>query len=149
MKEIETQLKMTRIDEQKMKMEERETIDDIPTRIETIRSEPMSGIPTQIETIWSEPISTSDCKKHEPKVKSDPDLPPSDSSGSSSVESENKIKKRKDKKNCRKHRKMICQNRLRAMIMMNRIHRMKVIIDASDAEAINIRRRTQFVHVQF
>ena len=36
MKEIETRLSMTRMDEQKMKMEERETIDDIPTRIEMI-----------------------------------------------------------------------------------------------------------------
>ena len=33
MKEIETRLSMTRIDEQKMKIEERKTIDDIPTRI--------------------------------------------------------------------------------------------------------------------
>ena len=76
---------MTRIDEQKM--EERENIDDIPTRIETIRSEPISDIPTRIETIRSEPISTSDCEKHEPKVKSDPDSPPSDSSDSSSSDS--------------------------------------------------------------
>ena len=72
MKEIETRLSMTRIDEQKMKMEERETIDDIPTRIEMIRSEP---------------ISTSKCKNHESKVKSDPDPPPSDSSYSSSSDS--------------------------------------------------------------
>ena len=78
---------MTRIDEQKMKIEERETIDDIPTRIEMIRSEP---------------ISTS---KHELKVKSDPDPPPSDSSDSSSLDSEHKRKKRKDKKKRRKHRK--------------------------------------------
>ena len=66
MENIVTRLRMIRIDEQKM--EERETIDDSPTRIETIRSEPISGIPTRIETIRSEPISTSDCKKHEPKV---------------------------------------------------------------------------------
>ena len=37
MKEIETQLSMTRIDEQKMKMEERKTIDDITAQIEMIR----------------------------------------------------------------------------------------------------------------
>ena len=54
MKNIETQLKMTQIDEQKMKMEERETIYAIPNRIEMIRSEP---------------ISTSDCEKHETEVK--------------------------------------------------------------------------------
>ena len=42
---------MTRIEEQKMKMEGRETIDDIPTRIEMIRSEPNSDIPTRIEMI--------------------------------------------------------------------------------------------------
>ena len=50
MKEIETRLSMTRIDEQKMKnIEERKNIDDTPTQIETIRSEH---------------ISTSKCKKH-------------------------------------------------------------------------------------
>ena len=64
MKEIETLLNMTRIDEQKMKMEEHKTIDDIPTRIEMIRSEPISDIPTRIEMIRSGPISTSECKKH-------------------------------------------------------------------------------------
>ena len=81
---------MTRIDEEKMKMEERETIDDIPNRIEMIRSEP---------------IPTSKCKKHEPKVKSAPDPPPSDSSDSSLSYSEQKRKKRKDKKKRCKHRK--------------------------------------------
>ena len=83
MKEIETRLKMTRIDEQKMKIKERETIDDIPTRIEMIRSEPIDDTTTRIEMIQSEPISTSDFEKHELKVKSDPDPPPSDSSDSS------------------------------------------------------------------
>ena len=73
-----------------MKMEEHKTIDDIPTRIEMIRSEP---------------ISTSECEKHESKVKSDPDPPPSDSSDSSLSDSEHKRKKRKDKKKRRKHRK--------------------------------------------
>ena len=47
---------MTRIYEQKMKTEERETIDDIPTRIEMIRSEPISDILTRIEMIRSENI---------------------------------------------------------------------------------------------
>ena len=42
MKEIETRLSMTRIDKQKMRMEERETIDDIPTKMEMTRSEPIS-----------------------------------------------------------------------------------------------------------
>ena len=69
MKEIDTRLSMTRIDEQKMEnIEEGKNIDDIPTRIEMIRSEH---------------ISTSKCKKHKPKVRSDPDPPPSDSSDSS------------------------------------------------------------------
>ena len=81
---------MTRIDKQKMKMEERETIDDIPNRIEMIRSEP---------------IPTSKCEKRGSKVKSDPDPPPSDSSDSSFSESEHKRKKRKGKKKRRKHRK--------------------------------------------
>ena len=40
MKKIETRLSMTQIDEHKMKnIEERKNIDDIPTRIEMIRSE--------------------------------------------------------------------------------------------------------------
>ena len=47
MENIVTRLSKTRINEQKM--EERETIDDIPTRIETILSEPISDIPTRIE----------------------------------------------------------------------------------------------------
>ena len=67
---IVTRLRKTRIDEQKM--EERKTIDDIPTQIETIRLEPISDIPTRIETI------------HKPKMTSDLDPPPSDSSDSSS-----------------------------------------------------------------
>ena len=74
---------MTRIDEQKMKIKERKTIDDIPTRIEMIRSEP---------------ISTLKYKKHKSKVKSDPDPPPSDSSDSSSSDSEQKRKKRNKRK---------------------------------------------------
>ena len=92
MKEIETRLSMTQIDEQKMKsIEERENIDDIPTRIEMIRSEQRS---------------TSKCEKHGPKVNSDPDPPPSDSSySSSSSHSERKRKKSKKEKKRRKHRK--------------------------------------------
>ena len=49
MENIVTRLRKIRIDKQNM--EERETIDDIPTRIETILSEPISDIPTLIETI--------------------------------------------------------------------------------------------------
>ena len=81
---------MTQIDEQKMKnIEERENIDDIPTRIEIIRSEHSS---------------TSKCKKHGPKVKSDPDPPPSDSSDlPSSSDSACKIKKSKKMKKSCKH----------------------------------------------
>ena len=55
MTEIETQLSMTQIDEQIMKMEERETIDDIPT---------------QTEKTQSKQNSTSKCEKHKPKVNS-------------------------------------------------------------------------------
>ena len=55
--------------------------------------------------IRSEHISTSKCKKHESKVKSDPDPPPSDLSDSSSSDSKNKRKKHKDRKKRRKHRK--------------------------------------------
>ena len=56
---------MTRIDEQKMEnIDERENIDDILT---------------QIEMTPSEYSSTSKCKKHGPKVNSEPDSSPSDS----------------------------------------------------------------------
>ena len=58
-KEIETRLSMTRIDEQKMEnIEERKDIDDIPTRLEMTRSEHSS---------------TSNCEKHGLKVSSEPD----------------------------------------------------------------------------
>ena len=57
---------MTRIDEQKMKnIEVRESIDDIPTQLEMIRSEHSS---------------TSKCKNHGLKVNSEPDPSPTDSS---------------------------------------------------------------------
>ena len=83
---------MTRIDEQKMKnIEELKNIYDILTRIEMIRSEHSS---------------TLKCKKHGPKVNSDPDPPPSDlSDSSSSLDSEHKRKKSKKNKKRRKHRK--------------------------------------------
>ena len=83
---------MTRIDEQKMKnIEERENINEIPTQIEMIRSEHSS---------------TSKCENHGPKVNSEPDPSPSDSSySSSSSDSARKRKKSKKKKKRRKHRK--------------------------------------------
>ena len=66
MKYIETQLRMTRIDKQKIEnVEERENINDIETRLEMTRSEHSS---------------TSNCKKHETKVNSEPDPSSSDSS---------------------------------------------------------------------
>ena len=91
-KEIKTRLSMTRMDEQKMEnIEERKNIDDIPTRIEMTRSEH---------------ISTPKCKKHGPKVNSEPDPSPSDSSDSlSSSDSARKRKKSKKKKKRRNHRK--------------------------------------------
>ena len=89
MENIVTRLRKTRIDKQKM--EERETIDDIPNRIEMIRSEHNL---------------TSKCEKHGPKVDSYPDSPPSDLSDlSSSSDSEHKRKRSKNKKKCVKHRK--------------------------------------------
>ena len=58
-KDIETRLRMTQIYEQKMEnVEEREIINDIETRLEMTRSEHSS---------------TSNCKKHGPKVNSEPD----------------------------------------------------------------------------
>ena len=72
-------------------IEERENIDDIPTRL---------------EMTWSEHNSTSNYEKHGPKVNSEPDPSSSDSSdSSSSSDSAPKKKKSKKKKNRRKHRK--------------------------------------------
>ena len=113
-----------------------EPIFNIPTRIETTRSEPIFDIPTQIETI------------HEPIVTSDPDPPPSDSLDSSSSDSEKKRKKRKDKKSVVSIEKMTRQTRPRVMILMTLIHRMTVIIDANNAGARNIGKRTQLVYAQ-
>ena len=99
MENIVTRLRKTIIDRQNM--EERETISDVPTRIEKTQSEPIFNIPAQIETTQSEPIfdiPTRIKTIHEPNVTSDPDPPPSDSSESSSSDSERKGKKRKDQK---------------------------------------------------
>ena len=72
-------------------VEERENIDDIPTRLEITQSK------------YS---SISKYKKHGPKVNSEPDPSPSDSSDlSSSSDSARKRKKSKNKKKRRKHRK--------------------------------------------
>ena len=77
-KELLIRLTTTRIDEQKTKIEERETIDDIPTQ--------------------TEPISTSKCKKHELKLNSEPDPPPSDSSDDSSSSSDSRRRRKKNYK---------------------------------------------------
>ena len=78
-----------------MKIEERETIDDILTRT---------------EKTWSEPISTSKCENHESKVKSDPEPPPSDFSDDPSSSSDSRSKRKKIirkiiRKKRRKHQK--------------------------------------------
>ena len=113
-----------------------------------IRSEPISDIPTRIEMIRSEPISTSECENHESKVKSDPDPPPSDSSDSSSSDSENKRNKRKDKKKRRKHRKMTRQTRPRVMTLMTRIHMKAFIIDIDDTRTRNTGKRIRSYYAQ-
>ena len=72
-------------------IEERKNIDDIPTRLEMTRSEHSS---------------TPNFEKHVPKVNSELDPSPSDSSdSSSSSDSAPKKKKSKNKKNCCKHQK--------------------------------------------
>ena len=84
---------MTQIDKQKMEnIEERENIKDIETRLKMTRSEHSS---------------TLNCKKHGPKLNSEPDPSSSDSSDSLSSDSAPKKKKKKKKKekNRRKHRK--------------------------------------------
>ena len=80
LKELLIRLTTIQIDEQKTIIEERETIDDIPTRTEKTRSEP---------------ISTSKCKNYESKVKSDPDPPPSDSSDDSLSSSDSRRRRKK------------------------------------------------------
>ena len=139
---------MTRIDKQKINMEERETIDDIPTLIETIRSEPIYNIPTQIEMIRSEPISTSDCEKHEPKVKSD------------RIRHHlirqilhrqtQKIKERnvKIRKSVASIEKMTRQTRPRVRTLMTLIHLRTVIIDVDDARTRNTGKRIRSDYAQ-
>ena len=118
-KEIDTRLRMTRLDEQKMKnIEERKNIDDIPTQIEMIRSEHSS---------------TSKCVKHVPKVDSDPDPPPSDLSYSSSS-SDLKRKRNKSKK--------------KKMNLMTLIHLRTVIIDVDDTKIRIIRKRIRSDYAQ-
>ena len=68
--------------------------------------ENIKDIETQLKMTQSEHSSTSKCKKHGPKVSSEPDPSPSDSSdSSSSSDSAPKRKKSKKKKKRRKHRK--------------------------------------------
>ena len=91
MENIVTRLRKTRID--RHNLGERETILDVPTRIETTRSEPIFNIPNRIETTRSEPIFDIPIRKetiHEPKVASETDPPPSDLSDSSSSDLEKK-----------------------------------------------------------
>ena len=114
-------------------IEERKNIDDIPTRIEMIRSEH---------------ISTSRCEKHESKVKSDPDPPPSDFSDSSSSDSAPKKKKSKKKKNVVSIENMTRQTRPRVMTLMTLIHPRTVIIDVDDARIRNIGKRTRSDYAQ-
>ena len=115
-------------------IEEGKNIDDIPTRIETIRSEH---------------ISTLKCEKHGPKVKSDPDPPPSDSSdSSSSSDSEHKRKKSKTKKIDASIEKMTRHTRPRVMTLMTLIHKRTVIIDVDDAIIRNIGRSTRSDYAQ-
>ena len=132
-----TRLTTTRIDEQKMKIEERKIIDDIPTRTEMIRSEP---------------ISTSKCKNHKLKVKSDPEPPPTDSSDDSSSSSDSRRRRKKIirkiiRKKRRKHQNM-SQTHLRAMTLMTRIHPRTVIIDVDDTHIRNIGKRNRLDYAQ-
>ena len=109
-------------------IEERKNIDDIPTRIETIRSEHSS---------------TSKSKNHRPKVNSDPDPPPSDSSDSSSS-SDSELKR----KSVVSIEKMTRQTRPRVMTLMTLIHMRTVIIDVDDARIRNIVKRTRSYYAQ-
>ena len=86
---IETRLRMTQIDEQKMEnIVERKNIKDIETRLKMTRSEHSSA---------------SNCKKHGTKVNSEPDPSSSDLSDSSSSDSAPKINKSRKKKERLKH----------------------------------------------
>ena len=98
--------------------------------------------------IRSEHISTSKCAKHDSKVKSDPDLPPSDSSDSSSSYSEHKRKKRKDKKSIASIEKMARQTRPRVMTLITLINLRTVIIDVDNARIRNIGKSTRLDYAQ-
>ena len=104
-KDIETRLRMTRIDDQKMEnIEERKNIKDIETRLRMTQidkqkmenveeRENINDIETRLEMNRSEHISTPNCENHGPKVNSELDPSSSDSSDSSSSDSAPKKKK--------------------------------------------------------
>ena len=123
-KDIETRLRMTRIDEHKMKnVDDRENINDIETRLEMTRSEHSS---------------TSNCEKHGLKVNSEPDPSSSDSSYSlSSSDSAPKRMKSKKKKSFVSIGKITCQTHPRLMTLIHLIHPRTVIIDVDDAKIRN------------
>ena len=108
-------------------IEERENIDDIPSRLEMTRSEHSS---------------TSNCEKHGPKVNSKPDQSPSNSSDLSDLsDSAPKKRKVKRRKSVVSIEKMTRQTRPRVMTLMTLIDPWKVIIDVNDAKIRTIGKR--------
>ena len=125
---------MTQIEEHKMEnVDERENIDDIPTRLEMTRSEHSS---------------TSNCKKHGPKMNSGSDPSSSDLSDPSSSDTENKRKKRKDMKKRCKHRKDDLLDPSSSDDSDDSDSSETVIIDVDDAKIINIVKRNRSDYAQ-
>ena len=93
----------------------------------------------------SEHSSTSNCKKHGPKLNLDSNPSSSDSSDSSSSDSAPKRKKTKKKKKCRKHRKDDSSDTSSVMTLN---HPRTVIIGVNDANIRNIEKRIRSDYAQ-
>ena len=96
----------------------------------------------------SENSSTSNCKKHGPKVNSDADSSSSDSSDLSSSDSVPKRKKIKRRKSVVSIGKMTCHTHPQAMTLMTLIHLRTVIIDVNGTKIRNIGKRIRSDYAQ-
>ena len=110
------------------------------------RSEPIFNIPTRVETTRSEPTRIETI--HEPNVTSDPDPPPSDSSDSSSSDSEKKGRNVKIRKSVVRIYKMTRQTRPRVMTLMTLIHLRTFVIDVYDTITRNMGKRIRSDYAQ-
>ena len=112
-------------------IEERKNIKDIETRLKMTRSDHSS---------------TLNCKKHGPKVNSEPN--PSSSDSSDSLSLSDSAPKRKQRKIVVSIENMTCQTHPRVMTLLHLIHPRTVIIDVDDAKIRNIGKRIRSDYAQ-